>query len=96
MSSSSFSTAIRIAASGSVAYTGTAGTYGPLAAATNKVRVLCTTDAYVTTDGSTPSSTNGAYIVAKVPEYFIVTPGAASIKAVQVASGGSLFVVEAA
>jgi Chitobiase/beta-hexosaminidase C-terminal domain len=96
MSSSSFSTGIRVAASGSVSYTASAGTYGPCAAATNKVRVLCTTDAYVTFDGSTPSSSNGVYIVAKTAEAFLVTPGAASIKAVQVASGGSLFVAEAA
>jgi hypothetical protein len=83
----------RIGPSGNVAYTGTAGSYGPVGAQTYKVRVLVTTDAWVTTDGSTPSSTAGAYAVANTPEYFTVTPGQ-TIKAVQVASGGTMYVTE--
>ena len=83
----------RIGASGNAAYTGTAGTYGPISSETYKVRVLVTTDAFVTTDGTTPSSTSGAYVVASSPEYFTVTPGQ-SVKAVQVSSGGTLYVTE--
>lgn len=74
-------------------YTATAGTYGPIGTETYKVRVVVTTDAYVTTDGTMPTSTNGAYVVALTPEYFTVTPGQ-SIKAVQVSSAGTLCVTE--
>lgn len=84
----------RIGPSGNaIAYTGTAGTYGPIGTETYKVRVLVTTDAYVTTDGSTPSSSAGAYVVGLSVEYFTVTPGQ-TIKAVQVSSGGTLNVTE--
>lgn len=83
----------RIGPSGNATYTGTAGTYGPIGAEIYKVRALTTTDAWVTTDGSTPSSTNGAYVVASSPEYFTTTPGQ-SVKAVQVSSGGTLYVTE--
>jgi hypothetical protein len=83
----------RIGPSGNASYTGTAGTYGPIGAQTYKVRVLVTTDAYVTTDGSTPSNTSGAYVVASSPEYFTTTPGQ-SVKAVQVSSAGTLYVTE--
>lgn len=83
----------RIGPSGNAAYTGTAGTYGPITSQTYKVRVLVTTDAWVTTDGSTPSSTSGAYVVASSPEYFTTTPGQ-SVKAVQVSAGGTMYVTE--
>jgi hypothetical protein len=83
----------RIGPSGNAAYIGTAGSYGPIGAQTYKVRVLVTTDAFVTTDGSTPSSTAGAYVPASIPEYFTVSPGQ-TIKAVQVAAGGTLRVTE--
>jgi hypothetical protein len=83
----------RIGTSGNVAYTGTAGTYGPIGSEIYKVRVLVTTDAWVTTDGTTPSSTAGAYVVANSPEYFTTTPGQ-SVKAVQVSSGGTMYVTE--
>jgi hypothetical protein len=83
----------RIGTSGNAAYTGTAGTYGPIGSEIYKVRVVVTTDAWVTTDGSTPSSTSGAYVVALSPEYFTTTPGQ-SIKAVQVSSGGTMYVTE--
>jgi hypothetical protein len=83
----------RIGPSGNASYTGTAGTVGPIGAQVYKVRVVVTTDAWVTTDGSTPSNTSGAYCVALTPEYFTVTPGQ-SVKAVQVASGGTLYVTQ--
>lgn len=84
----------RIGPSGNAAFTGTAGTYGPVSAQTYKVRVLVTTDAFVTTDGSTPSSTVGAYCPASPGvEYFTVTPGQ-TIRAVQVSAGGTMYVTE--
>lgn len=83
----------RIGPSGNAAYTGTAGSYGPIGSETYKVRVLVTTDAWVTMDGSTPSSTAGAYVVANAPEYFTVSPGQ-TVKAVQVSAGGTLYVTE--
>jgi hypothetical protein len=83
----------RIGPSGNAAYTGTAGTYGPVSSQTYKVRVLVTTDAFVTSDGSTPSSTAGSYVVGLAPEYFTVTPGQ-TIRAVQVSAGGTMYVTE--
>lgn len=83
----------RIGTSGNAAYTGTAGTYGPIGTQTYKVRVLVTTDAFVTTDGSTPSATGGAYVPGLSSEYFTTTPGQV-VKAVQVSAGGTLYVTE--
>jgi hypothetical protein len=83
----------RIGPSGNAAYTGTAGSYGPVGVETWKARVVVTTDAFVTTDGSTPSSTSGAYVVALTPETFTVTAGQ-TVKAVQVSAGGTLYVTE--
>lgn len=76
-----------------VAYTGTAGATSAIGAQTYKVRVLVTTDAFVTTDSSTPSATSGAYLPALSPEYFTTTPGQI-VKAVQVSAGGTLYVTE--
>ena len=84
----------RLGVAQNVSYTGTAGviTNGVTTGVT-KVRVLVTTDAFVTTDGSTPSATAGAYVPALSPEYLTVTPGQI-VKAVQVAAAGTLYVVE--
>ena len=77
-----------------VAYTGSVGqvTNG-VTTGVQKFRVVVTTDAFVTTDGSTPSATNGAYVVALSPEYFTVNAGQKP-SAVQVSSGGTLYVTE--
>jgi len=83
----------RIGTAQNVAYTGTAGAVSAVSAETYKVRVVVSTDAFVTTDGTTPSATSGAYVVALSPEYFTVTPGQV-VKAVQVASAGTLYVTE--
>ncbi len=84
----------RIGPSGNATYTGTAGSYGPVGAQTYKVRLLVTTDAFVTTDGSTPSSTSGAYVPANpAVETFTVSPGQ-TVKAVQVSTGGTMYVTE--
>ena len=83
----------RIGPSQNVAYTGTAGATSAIGAQTYKVRVLVTTDAFVTTDGSTPSSTSGAYVPALLPEVFTTSPGQV-VKAVQVSAGGTLYITE--
>ena len=84
----------RLGTAQNVAYTASAGTItNGVSSGVSKVRILTTTDAYVTTDGSTPSSTSGAYVVALNPEAFTVSPGQKP-KAVQVSSGGTLYVTE--
>lgn len=77
-----------------VAYTGTAGTItNGVSDGVYKLRLLATTDAFVTLDGSTPTSSNGTYLVASSAEYVTVSPGQKP-KAVQVSSGGTLYVTE--
>ena len=86
----------RLGAAQSVAYTATAGTvtnvFGPQ---TYRVRVVCTTDAYVlNTDlGAAVTTTSGAYLPALQVEYFTVTPGQ-KMSAVQVAGAGTMYVAE--
>jgi hypothetical protein len=79
----------RIGARQSVAYTGTAGqvTNG-VGIGVNKVRVLVTTDALVSTDG-----VNSTYLVGMQAEYFTVTQGQ-KVSATQVTAGGTLHVNE--
>ncbi len=74
-------------------YTGTAGATTAISNGVSKARIMVTTDAYVTTDGTTPSVTSGAYMVAYQPEYVTVNPGQAP-KAVQVTTTGSIYVTE--
>jgi len=83
----------RIGPAKNVAYTGTAGATSAIGSQTYKVRVVVTTDAFVTTDGSTPSATAGAYVSALMPEYFTTSPGQV-VKAVQVSAPGTLYVTE--
>jgi hypothetical protein len=62
-------------------------------ASTNYIRVVATVDTYVAI-GATPVATAASiYLVAKVPEFFGVSPGQ-KIAALEVASGGILSVVE--
>jgi hypothetical protein len=84
----------RIGLSQNVAYTTTAGVTTAIGGQTYKVRVAVTADAFVTTDGTTPSATNGAYVPA-IPyvEYFTTTPGQ-QISAVQVVTSGTLYITE--
>jgi hypothetical protein len=88
----------RLGTKQTVSYTGTAGTIAsPIGTETYKVRVLCTTDAYVlNVDGpafAAVTSSTGAYLPALMPEYFTVSPGQ-KISAIQVSAGGTLEVVE--
>jgi hypothetical protein len=78
----------------SVSYTATAGTIAsPFGTQTRKVRVLVTTDAYVKIDNSPTATTSDVFVPAKLPEYFIVSPGE-SVSAIQVSSNGVLHVTE--
>lgn len=77
-----------------VAYTGSAGTItNGVSTGVQKIYVVVTTDAFVTTDGTTPSATNGAYIVGLSGIYLTAYPGEKP-KAVQVSSGGTMYVNE--
>jgi len=79
----------RIGTQQSVGYTASAGTVtNGVSTGVTKVRVLCTTDAFVSTDG-----TDSAYVPALSPEYFTVTPGQ-HVSATQVSAGGTLYVNE--
>jgi hypothetical protein len=79
----------------SVAYTGTAGTItNALGGQTYKVRVVVTTDSFITTDGSTATSA-GTYLPGLAAEYFTVSPGQ-KVSAIQVTTAGTLYVTELA
>jgi len=78
----------------SAAYTGTAGTItNPIGSGTFKVRVVCTSAAYVKVDNSPTATAADVYMPADCPEYLTVTPGM-KVSAIQVASSGTLHVTE--
>lgn len=77
-----------------VAYTGTAGTISTsITTGTNKVRVLTTTDAFITIGNSPTATTADVYMPALSAEYFTITPGQ-KVSAVQVSANGTLHVTE--
>lgn len=80
------------ASSVKVAYTGTAGTTTALPATANALRVVATTDCFIQI-GTNPTAVadDDCYLPALVPEYF-ACPEGAKVSAVQVASGGTLYV----
>lgn len=77
------------------AYTGTAGTVAnAVSSGVYKIRIICTTAAFVKADTGTPTATTSdAYVAAGAAEYLTVSPGM-KVSAVQVAAGGSLYVTE--
>jgi hypothetical protein len=84
----------RLGTTQTVAYTGTAGTIATaIGTGVNKVRVIVTTAAYVKIAVAPTATTADAYLAAGAAEYFTCAPGE-KVSAVQVASGGSLFVTE--
>lgn len=86
----------RIGTKQTVSYTGTAGTItNPIGTQTYRVRVICTSDAYVLPVDGTAVATaaTGAYMPALSVEYFTVTPGQ-KVSAIQVSASGTLEVVE--
>ena len=74
-------------------YTASASTAITVGSGIYKVRIQCTSDAYVRTDSVTATSSNGVYMTAGQAEYVTVNPGQ-TITAVQVSAGGSIQVVE--
>lgn len=75
-----------------VTYTGTAGTTTALPSTTRHVRVVSTTDCFIEIGLSPTAVANtGCYLVAYIPEYFVAQPNA-KVSAIQVASGGSIYV----
>lgn len=76
-----------------VAYTGTAGTTAALTEEATSLRLLSTTDCFVEigTDPTVVANT-GMYLTAFVPEYVHVKDGPMKVSAIQVSSGGSLYV----
>lgn len=80
----------------SVAYTGTAGTItNGIGTGVQKVRVVCTTDAYIRIGSSPTATTSDTYMTGLAAEYFTISPGE-KVSAVQVASAGTLNVTEIA
>jgi hypothetical protein len=79
-------------ASVTVAYTGTAGTTTALPASTQGVRCLSSTDCFIEI-GLTPTAVanTGLYLPAGVPEYFSCQ-GSSKVSAIQVTTGGSIYV----
>lgn len=80
------------AASVKVAYTGTAGTTSAVSANASVVRVIATTDCFIEI-GTSPTAVadTGLYLPALVPEYFSCPPSA-KVSAIQVSSGGTIYV----
>jgi hypothetical protein len=77
----------------SVAYTGTAGTVANgVSAGVEKLYVIVTSDAIVTTDG-TASATNGIYLPAFLGYHFTVTKGQKA-SAMMITTGGTLYSTE--
>lgn len=77
-----------------VVYTGTAGTItNPVGSTCLKVRVVCTSAAYILIGSGTAATANDVYVPADTPEYFSITPGQ-KVSAIQVSAGGTLHVCE--
>jgi hypothetical protein len=84
----------RLGTTQNAAYTGTAGTItNGVGQGIQKVRVVCTTDAFVAIGTSPTATTSDAYVVAFSPEYFTCAPGS-KVSAVQVSTGGTVYVTE--
>jgi len=78
----------------SIAYTGTAGTITTaISDGVTKVRIVCTSAAYIAFGAAPTATTAGVYVPADSPEYFTVSPGE-KVSAIQLSSGGTLHVTE--
>lgn len=81
-----------------VAYTGTAGVVtNAFGAGTSIVRVVLTTAGFVAFGTGPTATTSDMYMAAGVPEYFGVKKGGSyKVSAVQLSSGGTMYVTEGA
>lgn len=78
----------------SIAYTGTAGTItNAFGDGIMKVRVVCTTAAFISIGKSPTATTADVYMPADSPEYFSTMKGE-KVSAIQVAAGGTVHVTE--
>jgi hypothetical protein len=78
----------------SAAYTATAGTITTaITDGVNKIRVICTSAAYVKIGNSPTATSSDVYMAADSPEYFTIKPGM-KVSAIQVSAGGTLHVTE--
>lgn len=79
----------RLDASGTIAYTGTAGVSTAAASGIRAVRVLTTTAAFIKIGKSATAVADDTYMPAGVPAIFQCFEGE-RVSAIQVASGGNL------
>jgi len=78
----------------SAAYTTTAGTItSAVGSQTYKVRIVCTTDAFVKVGDAPTATASDPLFPANSVEYVTITPGQ-KVSAVQSAAGGTLHVTE--
>ena len=75
------------------AYTGTAGVTAAITEEATSLRIMSTTDCFVEigTDPTAVADT-GMYLAAFVPEYVHVKAGPMKVSAIQVSTGGSIYV----
>lgn len=79
----------RLDASGTVAYTGTAGVSTAAGAGIRAVRVVTTTAAFIRIAKSATAEADDTYMPAGIPETFQIMEGE-RVSAIQVAAGGNL------
>lgn len=94
MSSPNMTVLTPIPAAGlTVAYTGTAGTTAAINANADVLRVVATTDCFIEISiaGTAAVANTGCYLPAYSPEYFSC-PKSAKVSAIQLTSGGSIYV----
>jgi hypothetical protein len=78
----------------SAAYTATAGTItNAMGSQTYKVRIVCTTDAFVKVGDAPTATTSDPLFPANSVAYVTITPGQ-KVSAVQSSAGGTLHVTE--
>jgi hypothetical protein len=78
----------------SAAYTTTAGTItNAVGAQTYKVRIVCTTDAFVKVGDAPTATTSDPHFPANSVEYVTITPGQ-KVSAIRSAADGSVHVTE--
>lgn len=84
----------RLSTHQSVAYTATAGTIAnAVGAQTYRIRIVCTTDAFVKVGDAPTATTSDPLLPANSVEYLTITPGQ-KVSAVQSTAGGTLHVTE--
>ena len=87
--------AFRLGTVQKVAYTGTAGTISnAVGSQTRMVRVVATTACYIVVGAAPTATTSHSYLPADTVEYLAVNGGSDKVSAIQVASGGTIYVTE--